>query len=211
MRSRQRKGGPWAPVLGFTASVLMVTGVLLVVDAVMTVTWQEPLSSYLASRQQNKLEDAFASPPQRVILQRPLKGDAIGKVSLPTQDRSYYLVEGTATEDLRKGPGHYDDTPLPGQRGTVGIAGHRTTYMAPFRKVDKLKKGDPIVVDTTAGRFTYRVYKTRIVDPSEVSVKKKVSFDQLILSACHPPYSAAERIVVFAKFTKREPPRVTKS
>jgi sortase A len=118
------------------------------------------------------------------------------------------MVEGTDHDSLTKGPGHYSDTPLPGQRGTVGIAGHRTTYLAPFRHIDQLKHGDPIVVDMTDGRYIYRVYKTKIVDPSEVSVKKKLSFDQVILSACHPPYSAAERIVVFARFAKREPPRL---
>jgi sortase A len=208
---RRRRQSRWAPVLGFAASVLMVTGVLLVADAVLTLTWQEPLSSFLANRQQHKLEDALANPPQRVILREPLKGDAIGKISLPTQDRSYFVVEGTDTASLRKGPGHYPDTPLPGQRGTVAIAGHRTTYMAPFRKIDKLKKGDPVIVDTLDGRYVYRTYKTRIVDPSQTEVKRRVGFDQLILSACHPPYSAAERIVVFARFVKREPPRLKKA
>jgi sortase A len=120
------------------------------------------------------------------------------------------MVEGTDHDSLTKGPGHYPDTPLPGQRGTVGIAGHRTTYLAPFRKVDKLKKGDPVIVDMTYGRFVYTVEKTKIVDPSQTEVKRKVGYDRLILSACHPPYSAAERIVVFARFSSREPARLKK-
>ena len=112
------------------------------------------------------------------------------------------MVEGTATEDLRKGPGHYDNTPLPGERGTVAIAGHRTTYGAPFRTIDQLDRGDQITAEMPYGTFTYRVEKTRIVEPTEVSVYRKVGYDRLILSACHPLYSAAQRIVVFARLQK---------
>ena len=190
------------------ASVLVVSGLLLIVDAGTTVLWQEPISAIVASVQQGKLEDELRDPPERVVERRPLRGDAIGRVELPSIDRGYYVVEGTDKPSLRKGPGHYEDTPLPGERGTVGIAGHRTTYGAPFRKIDKLDPGDPVIVEMTYGTFVYRVERTRIVDPSELSVKRKVSFDRLILSACHPLYSAAQRIVVFARFVRREPARV---
>ena len=192
----------------FFASVLMVTGVLLILDAGLTVAWQEPISSFFASRQQDQLGDALASPPRRVVERKPLPGDAIGKLTLPTQDRSYHVIEGTGTADLRKGPGHYSDTPLPGRRGTVAIAGHRTTYGAPFRKVDQLERGDRVIVDMTYGRFTYRVEKTRIVKPEQTDVKRRVGHDRLILTACHPLYSAAQRIVVFARFTDRGPARL---
>lgn len=126
---------------------------------------------------------------------------------MPTLGRAYWMVEGTDTDDLSKGPGHYPDTPLPGKRGTVGIAGHRTTHGAPFRTIDKLRPGQPITLEMTNGTFTYRVQKTKIVDPSEVSVTKNVGYQRLILSACHPLYSAAQRIVVFAKLAKRGPAR----
>ncbi len=195
----------------FLASVLMVTGVLLILDAGLTVAWQEPISSFFASRQQSQLGDALASPPPRVIERKPLPGDAIGKITLPTQNRSYRVIEGTGTADLRKGPGHYSDTPLPGQRGTVAIAGHRTTYGAPFRKVDQLKRGDRVIVDMTYGRFTYRVEKTRIVRPEQTDVKRRVGHDRLILTACHPLYSAAQRIVVFARFDGRGPARLKRN
>jgi sortase A len=195
-------------VVRFLSSVLMVTGALLIVDAVLTVTWQEPISSFFANREQGRLGDALARPPPRVVRRKPLRGDAIGRITLPTQDRSYYLIEGTDTADLRKGPGHYRDTPLPGERGTVAIAGHRTTYLAPFRKIDKLKHGDRIVLDMTYGRFVYRVEATRIVKPTQVSVKRRVGHDRLVLTSCHPPYSAAERIVVFARFAGRGPSRL---
>jgi sortase A len=115
------------------------------------------------------------------------------------------FVEGTDAGDLRRGPGHYPATPLPGQRGTVAIAGHRTTYGAPFRKIDKLRPRDAIVITMPYGRFTYRVERTRIVKPTDVWVTQPVSYARLILSACHPLYSAAQRIVVFARLVRSEP------
>ena len=190
--------------LHFFSSVLIVSGVLLVSDALATVVWQEPLSAFLAGRQQAKLEDAFASPPPRVVLKRPLKGDAIGRIELPSIGRSLYVIEGTATDDLRKGPGHYADTPLPGEPGTVAIAGHRTTFGAPFRKIDKLRKGDTIRLQMPYGRFVYRVERNRIVDPDQTEVKRRVGYDRLILTACHPLYSAAQRIVTFARLVRMD-------
>ncbi|MBA2439479.1 MAG: class E sortase [Thermoleophilaceae bacterium] len=204
----QAHRSPAREVTRFLSSVLMVTGALLILDAVVTVAWQEPISSFFANRQQSRLGDALATPPRRVIERKPLRGDAIGRITLPTQDRSYYVIEGTDTADLRKGPGHYSDTPLPGRRGTVAIAGHRTTYLAPFRQVDKLKRGDRVIVDMTYGRFTYRVEKTRIVKPEQTEVKRRVGHDRLVLTACHPLYSAAQRIVVFARFAGRGPSRL---
>jgi sortase A len=90
-------------------------------------------------------------------------------------------------------------------RAFVAIAGHRTTYGAPFRKIDKVRKGDDITVTMPYGRFTYRVERTRIVAPTAVWVTQRVSYDRLILSACHPLYSAAKRIVVFARLIRSAP------
>ena len=88
--------------------------------------------------------------------------------------------------------------------GTFAVAGHRTTYLAPFRDVDQLEAGDPIVVTMPYATFTYRVDETRIVSPDEVSVKKSVGRERLVLTACHPLYSAAQRIVVFADLDRFE-------
>ena len=193
-------------ILRFVASVLIVSGVLMISDAGATVLWQEPVSALIADREQGQLKEALASPKQlkRLMARKPLRGDSIGRIVLPTLERTFYLIEGTELTDLRKGPGHYSDTPLPGDRGTVAIAGHRTTYGAPFRRIDDLDRGDPIRVEMPYGRFTYRVEKTRIVEPTELSVKNKVSYDRLVLTACHPLYSAAKRIVVFARLVSRE-------
>jgi sortase A len=189
---------------------MIVSGSLLITDAGVTLLWQEPVSWFLANRQQAKLEDALAQPPQRVLARQPLEGDAIGKISIPSIGVSEFVVEGTDTANLRKGPGHYPDTPLPGERGTAAIAGHRTTYGAPFRRLDDLRRGQPVAVDLPYGRFVYRVERIRIVDDQDLSVLRRVGYDRLVLTACHPLYSAAERVVAFARFVRRERTRVVR-
>lgn len=201
---------------------MVTSGILLLADAGMTVAWQEPVSAVIGWRAQSALEDQLEQTraeiaPDGALSPRELEaaakrqaertspGEALGKIELPTLDRDYVMVEGTDEAPLRKGPGHYPDTPLPGQRGTVAVAGHRTTYLAPFRTIDRLKRGDSIVLDMPYGAFTYEVERQRIVPPTETSVTKRVGHDQLVLSACHPLYSAAERIIVFARLTDVEP------
>jgi len=196
-------------VLRFVAAVMTLSGVLLIADAGVTLAWQEPLSALMADREQATLERELADPPRRVAERRPLRGDSIGRIALPAIDRSYFMVEGTDTGSLRKGPGHYPRTPLPGEPGTVGIAGHRTTYGAPFRDIDGLDPGDRIVLEMPYATFTYRVQRTRIVPATEVSVTDPAGYKRLILSACHPLYSAAQRIVVFARQVERGPARVS--
>jgi sortase A len=195
-------------VLRFVASVLIVSGVLLIGDAAATLLWQEPVSAVVAERQQSKLEQALVDPPPRVLRKQPLPGDAIGRIEIPAIGVKDYVVEGTDTANLRKGPGHYPDTPLPGERGTAAIAGHRTTYGAPFRHIDDLKRGNVVKIDLPYGRYVYGVQRTRIVDDSDFSVLRKLRYDRLVLSACHPLYSAAQRIIVFARLVRRAPPRV---
>ena len=187
---------------------MIVSGVLLISDAAATLLWQEPVSAFVAERQQQQLEEALFDPPERVVRRNPLKGDAIAHLRIPAIGVSDYVVEGTDTASLRKGPGHYPETPLPGSPGTAAIAGHRTTYGAPFRKIDQLKRGDQIVLDMADGRYVYSVTRTKIVDDSDLSVLDRVGYKQLILSACHPLYSAAQRVIVFARQVRREAARV---
>lgn len=195
-------------VLRFVASVMMVSGALLIADAAATLLWQEPVSAVVAEREQVALKDALFDPPERVLRRKPLKGDAIARIEIPSIEVSEYVVEGTDTGSLRKGPGHYPDTPLPGEPGTAAIAGHRTTYGAPFREIDQLERGQRIVVDMPDGRFVYRVERTRIVDDQDLSVLEPVGYKRLMLSACHPLYSAAERVIVFARQVRRTASRV---
>jgi sortase A len=198
-------------VLRFVASVMMVSGVLLITDAVVTLLWQEPVSALVAQREQAALKDALFDPPERVLRREPLEGDAIARLEIAAIGVSEYVVEGTDTGSLRKGPGHYPETPLPGERGTTAIAGHRTTYGAPFREIDELKRGQRIIVDMPDGRFVYRVERTKIVDDQELSVLDPVGYRRLVLSACHPLYSAAERVIVFARQVRREASQVRRS
>jgi sortase A len=197
--------------LRFLASVMMVSGTLLITDAVVTLVWQEPVSAVVAHREQAALEDALFDAPQRVLRREPLAGDAIARLVIPAIGVSEYVVEGTGTVDLRKGPGHYPETPLPGERGTTAIAGHRTTYGAPFRNIDDLERGDVIRIDMPDGTFVYRVERTRIVDDQDRSVLEPIGYRRLMLSACHPLYSAAERVIIFARQVRREASRVRPS
>jgi sortase A len=143
-----------------------------------------------------------------VLRRQPLKGDAIGRIEIPAIGVEDYVVEGTDIDSLRKGPGHYPETPLPGEHGTAAIAGHRTTYGAPFRRIDELHRGQEIAVDMPYGRYVYRVERTKIVEPTDLSVLDRVAHDRLVLSACHPLYSAAQRVVVLSKLVRRERSRV---
>jgi sortase A len=115
-------------------------------------------------------------------------------------------VESTDHGALKKGPGHYRGTVLPGLYGTVGLAGHRTTYGAPFRRVNELSKGSRIIVRMPYGTFTYKVTGTRITTPDDASsLVSHAGVKKLVLTACHPLYSAAKRIVVTAQLATATP------
>ncbi|MDQ3320076.1 MAG: class E sortase [Actinomycetota bacterium] len=206
--------GAFRAVLRFVASVLMVSGALLVLDATATLVWQEPISAVIASTGQSALEGQLSELPSggddlaagaSALARRAERGRAVGRITMPTLGRSYVIVQGVGTSALRKGPGHYSGTAFPGQGQTVAIAGHRTTYMAPFRTVNRLRRTQPVVLEMPYGRLTYRVEKTRIVPPTATEVTRDVGYDRLVLTACHPLYSAAERIVVFARLERAEP------
>jgi sortase A len=151
------------------------------------------------------LADAFAKEAKA--------GSGIGRIAIPAIDLDIVIVEGTDTTSLQKGPGHYspseneqeqkigDGSAFPGQGKTIGIAGHRTTYLAPFRRIEEIQKGDEITVQMPYATFTYEVEKSEIVDPNAVEVVENQSYERLVLTACHPLYSAAQRYVQFARLT----------
>ncbi len=131
----------------------------------------------------------------------PPDGDAIAHLVIPKMELDSYVVQGVDTPQLRLGPGHYPETPLPGQSGNAGIAGHRTTYLHPFGRLDELESGDEIQVTTTQGSFTYRVYEKFVVTPdaTDVLLPDPTRPAILTLTTCHPRYSAAQRLVVKAE------------
>jgi sortase A len=140
------------------------------------------------------------------------EGEPTAHVRIPKIGVDKIVVEGVALPDLKKGPGHYPDSPLPGQQGNAAIAGHRTTYGAPFNRIDELTAGDEILVETVQGHFRYVVSEQRIVSPTQVDVLADQGDDRLTLTSCNPKYSARQRIVVIAKLAANEvalprPPR----
>jgi sortase A len=129
----------------------------------------------------------------------PSEGEPVGDIRIPKIGVNQVVVEGTNTPDLRKGPGHYIGTPLPGQNGNASVAGHRTTYGHPFYNLDGVKVGDPIVLTTLQGIFVYDTTKTSVVSPSDTTVIKNTYANLLTLTTCNPRFSAATRLIVQAK------------
>jgi sortase A len=148
------------------------------------------------AKRAGKLADLFAK--------QVATGEGIGRIKIPDIGRDDVIVEGTDSGTLQKGPGRYPDTAFPGQGKTIGIAGHRTTYLAPFRNINEIQDGDQIELEMPYGTFTYTVEKHEIVDPSQVEIVDDVGYERLVLTACHPLYSAAQRWAVFARLTETE-------
>jgi sortase A len=209
----------------------LVIGVALLADGILTIVWQEPITALQQSHDQaalrtdlndlqhtlaagragpNSSRESSAARMRRQALtllraKRP-DGSALGSVDIPRIGLKTVFVESTVHNALKKGPGHYRGTVLPGLYGTVGLAGHRTTYGAPFRRVDELSPGSRIILRMPYGRFTYKVTGTRITTPSDASaLVSRAGTRRLVLSACHPLYSAAKRIVVSARLVSATP------
>ena len=198
-------------------TALVVVGLLVLADAAVTLAWQEPLSALRADRSQlhlaaqlRALELAAPRPAggrarlavaARALARSRRDGQAVAELRIARIGLRTVVVRGTTAADLRRGPGLLAGTPLPGQHGTTAIAGHRTTYGAPFRSLDALRRGDAITLRLPYGTFRYAVEDRRIVQPGDLSVLRRVGHDRLVLSACHPLFSAARRIVVLARLT----------
>ena len=138
-------------------------------------------------------------------------GSPVGRIAIPKIGLHMVVVQGTTTADLERGPGHYDAesgqaTALPGMGGVIAIAGHRTTYLEPFRHIDALHKGDLIQLKMPYGTFTYRVIRQQTVLPNDWSILRARSFEELVLSACTPLYSASHRLIVYARLVGARPP-----
>lgn len=212
------------------SSVLIVSGLLLMLDAGVTLVWQEPVTAAIGLIKRGEIDKRFlgyqevpltqldrhalanlhalsrriaflARREQRMLV----AGDAIGRIEFPKLGQGFDVVQGTDGSSLEKGPGHYPATALPGLGQTVAIAGHRTTYLAPFRRIDELRRGEEIIVSMPYARFTYVVQKTEVVLPTALWVTRNVGYERLVLSACHPLYSASHRIIVFARLLEVAP------
>ena len=125
--------------------------------------------------------------------------DAVARLKIPKLRLDKIVVEGVALDDLKKGPGHYPGTPLPGQPGNAAIAGHRTTYGAPFFDLDSLRPDDEVLVTTRQGSFEYRVRASEVIGPGEVHVLDAGPDNRLTLTTCNPRFSASQRLVVVSQ------------
>jgi sortase A len=223
--------GPANRAARAVAIALIAIGALALLDAVVTLVWQEPISALYASIRQDDLrsslrgvERALPSPAELgtlaslsderariAFLARELDrhshdGAAVGRIVIPRVGANYVVVKGTDTADLISGPGIYSDTSFPGIPGTTAIAGHRTTYLAPFREINFLKPGNHILLYMPYAHFIYTVTGQRVVWPTNVNAAvSEVGYSRLVLSACTPVFSAEKRLLVYARLTRTVP------
>jgi sortase A len=222
-RSRWPRSRP----LRALAVALIVIGALLLADAVVTLVWEEPISALYTSMRQSSLSGALrreerAGPTraeQQALTQlqvqrariaylatalqhRAGQGSPVARIRIPRIGASFVVVNGTSESALRSGPGIYPSTAFPGGGATTAIAGHRTTYLAPFRHIDALRPGDQIKLEMPYADFTYSVTGSRVVAPTDFrDAVANLGYPRLVLSACTPLFSAAKRILVFARLT----------
>jgi sortase A len=213
------------------AVALIAVGALALADALVTLVWQEPISALYASIRQSDLgsslrnaERAAPSPAEsrtlasladerarvaylaRQFERHTGNDDAVGRIVIPRIDANYVVVKGTDTADLISGPGIYSETHFPGLGGTTAIAGHRTTYLAPFREINSLKPGNHILLYMPYAHFTYTVTGQRVVQPTDVDAAvASVGYSRLVLSACTPVFTAEKRLLVYARLTRIVP------
>jgi sortase A len=222
---------PLARVTHVFAVAMIVVGALALLDGVITLVWQEPLTALYATFKQDSLRGDLKVMEQRaptVAVARHLgtipderqriaylardfqlhakPGSPVGRIEIPKVGADYVVVDGTGTSELEEGPGVIRETHFPGIPGTTAIAGHRTTYLAPFRHIDALRPGDRIEVDMPYAHFVYTVSSHRVVSPTDVrAAVADVGHTRLVLSACTPLFSAAKRLLVFARLRRIVP------
>lgn len=171
-------------------------------------------TDFRAANTQSSLRDTFASSQLKIAYQQGRVGDAqpLTRIMIPAIGTDTIVVEGTSAKALNTGAGHYPSTPLPGQPGNVGIAGHRTTYGKPFARLDELKPGDKITLETPFARYTYEMVppfggrsNPWVTTPDDWSVVDPTPEPMLTLTTCNPKGSASQRLIARAKLIKSEP------
>jgi sortase A len=188
-------------ILRITGNIFLAAG-FVVLAYVVWLLWG---TGIYTSRAQGDLRDTLTTRIQdprsgELSRTRVLPGDALALLKIPKIDMDVVVIEGTEIRDLKKGPGHYRDTAYPWEdEGKVAIAGHRTTYGAPFWSLDKLRRGDRISLATEFGAFDYQVTRTREVVPTETTILQQTKEPTLVLTTCTPRFSAARRLIVFAE------------
>jgi sortase A len=212
-----------------TGTVLAVGGIAVLVWVVVVWRWQDPFTALYTTWKQHQLSSsyerrakAYQPPPvnqgaslatttakiraeaRRYRLESK-RGQAVGRIHVPRLGLNMVFVDGTDDATLKKGPGRDRRTYMPGEGQLVYIAGHRTTYLAPFAHIERLRPGDLITLEVPYGTFTYRVFEHRIVGANDLAVLQSHGRDIVILQACHPRFFASHRYLAYARLVRIEP------
>ena len=213
--------------LRIAGTLLILAGALTLVWTLLVWQWQDPFTGLytkwkqhqLASQYQKRVE-AFSAPiattslaDERRSIAREAKryrasstrGEAIGRIRIPRMGVNLVLVNGTDHDTLKKGPGRDGRTFMPGENRLIYIAGHRTTYGAPFSHIDRLKSGDRVTIEVPYGTFIYAVTRHRIVKATDLSVLRSPKHEVVELQACHPRFFASHRYIAYASLLRVEP------
>jgi sortase A len=210
-----------ATLRGF-GELCITAGVVLLLFVVWQLWWTDVTAAHVQSQQTEQLQQqwqeeppphATATPTASASVKEIPFGDAFALIRVPRFGRDYVrpILQGTSLDVLDKGVGHYADSARPGAVGNFAVAGHRVTYAKPFNRIDELKNGDPVVVETRDSWYVYRVVGHEIVTPDRVDVVapvpehpgQKPTQRLMTMTACHPKFSARERYVVFSKLEQR--------
>ena len=204
-------------ILAVTGRLFITLGLLLL----SFVAYQLWGTGIKQAQSQKELERQFTArvattvPQQTTVTSPPLdpatvdEGDVLGRIRIPSLGVDTWMVAGARLKDLEKGPGVFPKSAMPGHPGNFTVAGHRTSYGAPFGEIDTLRKGDEIIVSTVDGSFTYSVTHSEIVDPSDTSVISTVDRTRAVatLVTCHPKWTSSRRLIVHAELTSLSTPR----
>jgi sortase A len=207
--------------LRILGTVLVVGGVATLLWVVVVWQWQDPFTALYTRWEQHKLASSYDERFARFRPLRPIgdtlaaerrtialeaaryrreskRGEAIGRIKVPRLGLNMILVNGTDHDSLVKGPGRDLRTYMPGQGQLIYIAGHRTTYLAPFSHIDSLGRDDRVTLELPYATFIYRVVRHRIVPSNDLSVLQSHGHEVVILQACHPRFFATHRYLAYA-------------
>jgi sortase A len=213
--------------LHLLGTVLVVAGTLTLVWALVVWQWQDPFTALYTTWKQHQLASQYdkrvrsfqptissvSQAAERESIAREAKryrktstrGEVIGRLRVPRMGVNILLVNGTDHETLKKGPGRDERTFMPGENRLVYVAGHRTTYLAPFSHIDRLRSGDRVTIEVPYGTFIYAVTLHRIVKATDLSVLRSPRHEVLELQACHPRFFASHRYIAYARLLRVEP------
>jgi sortase A len=208
-------------------TLLAVAGVLTLLWALLVWQWQDPFTALYTKWQQHQLASQYdkrvqafepsvsgnTQAAERESIAREAKryrtsstrGEVIGRLRVPRMGVNMLLVNGTDHDSLTKGPGRDERTFMPGENRLVYIAGHRTTYLAPFSHIDRLRSGDRVTIEVPYGTFIYAVTRHRIVKSTDLSVLRSPRYELVELQACHPRFFASHRYIAYARLLRVEP------